>query len=312
MAKISLEEEQIETVQKVETIEEPVVTDSEQALEQEPCTNLNGLSFEEIKDPNKINVTIADKDAPIVVLFGPPACGKTMTLVRLTRYLKNNGYTVTPVRTFRPSYDKNYAELCENFDVMINQEDAAKSTSRISFMLVKVSKKGRTLCQLLEAPGELYFDPKAPNSPFPKFLNAIKSCRCRKIWTIMVEPDWLNESDRLNYVGRVKKLRTHMTSRDKAVVVYNKIDTTEHVIDGNGNAHFASAIKEVKDLYTGIFEPFKNQTPIINLFKPYNCDFAIFQTGDYNLAQDGTTVFEPGPDIYPHRLWNIIMKRVRG
>ena len=45
--------------------------------------NPQGLSVEELRDPNKISVTIADKDAPIVVLFGPPACGKTMTLVRL-------------------------------------------------------------------------------------------------------------------------------------------------------------------------------------------------------------------------------------
>ena len=34
-----------------------------------------GLSEEEVKDPNAISITIADRSNPIVVLFGPPACG---------------------------------------------------------------------------------------------------------------------------------------------------------------------------------------------------------------------------------------------
>ena len=51
-----------------------------------------GLTNEETKDPNEISITIADQKTPIVVLFGPPSCGKTMTLVRLTRYLRTIGF----------------------------------------------------------------------------------------------------------------------------------------------------------------------------------------------------------------------------
>ncbi|MBO5816508.1 MAG: hypothetical protein J6R26_00975 [Paludibacteraceae bacterium] len=274
--------------------------------------SIAGLSSEELNDPNKISVTIADKDAPIVVLFGPPACGKTMTLVRMTRFLSEQGYTIEPVRTFRPSYDSNYSDLCENFDTMINQDNAAESTDRISFMLVKVIKNGKTICQLLEAPGEYYFNPKVPNSPFPRFFNAIKACRCRKIWTIMVEPNWQNESDRLNYVNRIKKLRVQMTNKDRAIIIYNKIDKTQFLIDGNGNAHMGAARKDIHDLYPGIFEPFRNTTPILSMFTPFNCDFTIFQTGDYSQANDGTNIFEAGADVFPRRLWKIIMKHVRG
>ena len=55
-----------------------------------------GLSSEEQNDPNSITVTVSDPNTPIVILYGPPSCGKTMTLVRMTRYLQSQGYTVVP------------------------------------------------------------------------------------------------------------------------------------------------------------------------------------------------------------------------
>ena len=320
MANVIIDEQQNNIVPKEPVVEdvkrevniESTATDGEEDKVLKPSNKINGLSTEELKDPNKISVTIADKDAPIVVLFGPPQCGKTMTLVRMTRFLRQNGYTITPIRTFRPTHDTNYSELCDNFDIMMNQDDAAKSTGLISFMLVKVSKNGRTICQILEAPGEYYFNPKAPHSPFPKYFNAIKSSKNRKIWAIMVEPDWENETDRLNYVDRIKKLRTQMSVRDKTIVIYNKIDKTEFLIDNSGNAHIGLARKNICDLYPGIFNPFKNNTPISNWFTPYRLDFTIFQTGDYSVAADGTSLFEQGPDVFPRRLWKLIMNHVRG
>ena len=271
-----------------------------------------GLSAEELNDYQKISITIADKQAPIVVLFGPPACGKTMTLIRLARYLKAKDYTVTPIRSFRPSYDTNYNEICEKFDSMVNQDDAAKSTDKISFMLVRVTKNGRTICQILEAPGELYFDPKFPKAEFPRYLNAITNCDCRKIWTVLVEPDWLNESDRRNYVQKIKDLKKKMGNRDRTIIVYNKIDRTDFLINNSGEAYIGPAKKNVMDLYEGIFEPFRNDIPISRWFTPYRFDFSIFQTGDYSKTADGTMMFEQGPDVFPRNLWNIILKRVRG
>ena len=323
MAQINIEEDQnpiipTESIQDTQPIQDSSIRSTSETVgtrEDEllpPSDKIAGLTSEEYNDPNKISVTIADKDAPIVVLFGPPACGKTMTLVRLTRFLRENGYTITPIRTFRPTQDANYSEICDNFDIMMNQEDAAKSTGKISFMLVRVSKNGRPICQILEAPGEYYFNPKAPKCPFPRYFNAIKASKNRKIWTIMVEPDWENESDRMNYVDRIKKLKTQMAVRDRTIIVYNKIDKTDFLIDNSGNAHMSMARKNIRDLYPTIFEPFKNTTPIVNWFVPYKLDFTIFQTGDYSQAADGSSMFEQGPDIFPRRLWNIILNKVRG
>lgn len=187
---------------------------------------IHGLTGEEITDPNKIMVTVADTETPIVVLYGPPSCGKTMTLVRLSRYLRSKGYRVNPVRSFRPKSDNNFKRMCDGFDEMLNSNQAAKSTQYMSFMLVKVlDRQARPVCQILEAPGELYFNGD-PKKPYPVYVHKIFSCPNRKVWAIMVEPDWDDYEKRANYVTRVANLKPNCTPRDKFLFVFNKIDLT--------------------------------------------------------------------------------------
>lgn len=278
--------------------------------------NSNGLSSEELTDANKIKVTIVDKNTPIVIMFGPPACGKTMTLVRLTRYLKNfTGYGVTPIKSFRPAYDSNYKSICENFDQMINSDDAAESTSRISFMLVNVMYKGKPVCQLLEGPGEYYFNPDRPKDSFPAYVNTIKNSNNRRIWLIMVEPDDTNslmdQTARRNYVDKVKKLKSMIPPKDKIIFLFNKVDATSHVISP-GEVRYADLMKTTKNFYPNIFVPFSNENPITKLWKPYNFDFVAFCTGDYTRTADGDLTYQEGPDTYPRKLWSIIKKRING
>ena len=183
---------------EVETTVQPILENGTSAIVEEFSQEEHaGFNTEELKDPNKINVTIADKEAPLVILFGPPSCGKTMTLIRLTRHLKSIGYKISPIKSFRPSFDENYKRICDNYDIMVNQNDAAKSTDRINFMLVEIlNSNSRRLCQILEAPGEFYFNPKEPKAQFPNYVNTIINSNNRKIWCIMIEPDWENDEDR--------------------------------------------------------------------------------------------------------------------
>lgn len=272
-----------------------------------------GMSHEELNDPNKIVVTIADKNTPVVVLYGPAQSGKTMTLVRLARWFKDShsGYMVRPIRTFRLSYDENYTDICKNFDNMIDSDDAARSTERINFMLVEVLKGGCRICQILEAPGEYYFDRKAPNAPYPAFVNTIINERVRKIWCVIVEPDWYDESDRRKYVTRITNLKQCMHPSDKTIFLFNKIDKTPFVIS-RGKVNMAQARREVgENLYPGLFNAFKNVNPITKFFNEYNCEFLPFHTGTYNESMDGYT-FVPGAAEYPAKLWQTIEKLIKG
>lgn len=280
---------------------------------EQPVTQVknNGLSEEEIRDPNKIKVNISDDKAPIVILYGPPSCGKTMTLARLTRYLQSEGYTVEPERGFRPTADRHYRKMCEDFDQLMNSDDAATSTSLISFMLVKVYKNARCLCQILEAPGEYYFTKDAPNASYPFYFQTIKSTKNRKVWAVMVEPNWEDPQDRKNYVSRIQKLKSQIRTTDKVVFVYNKIDLTPYVISP-GNVRIGEAIERVKQDYPNMFVQFKNTNPITRLWKEYDCGFVPFQTGEYTEAADGKLSFSEGPIEYPRNLWNEILKQING
>lgn len=280
---------------------------------------IKGLSKAEYNDPNQIRVTIADGRAPLVILFGPPACGKTMTLVRLARYLNKRGYTISPVRTFRPSDDQNYVEICkpENFNRIINSPDAANSTANISFMLVEIIKDGKRLCQILESPGEYLFNPNKPSEPFPSYVNTIIHSNNRKLWAIMVEPDWRNDVDRINYVTRINELSTRMDVRDKTLFIFNKIDKTNFTRK-KGQINIPQARAEITYQYPGIFEMFRNQNPITKLWKDYLCGFVPFQTGTYTpttkMDNRGNVVFnyQEGADYYPQILWEEIRKSITG
>lgn len=274
-------------------------------------SDLAGMSKEELEDPNRINVTIADKKAPLVILFGPPACGKTMTLVRLTRYLRSEGYKISPIKSFRPSYDKNYESICNDYDLMINQTNAAKSTELISFMLVEIILNGKRLCQILEAPGEYYFNPQNPNAQFPNYVNTIINSGNRKIWCIMLEPDWENHADRSNYVTRIHSLKKRMRPKDRTIFVLNKIDLTNFVISP-GRINIGQARRDVENLYPGIFAPIRNMNPITRFFSEWRCDFVPFQTGDFTKASNNELTYQEGPQEYPAKLWNMILKRING
>lgn len=101
-----------------------------------------------------------------------------------------------------------------------------------------------------------------------------------------------------------------MRSRDNVVFVFNKIDKTNFV-RSPGNINIVQAKKDISNNYPGIFEPFRNTNPITSFFTKWRCDFVPFQTGDFTESTQGLT-YQEGPREYPAKLWNIILKRIKG
>lgn len=271
-----------------------------------------GLTVEEIKDPNKIQVTISDP-APIIILFGARASGKTMALIRLTRYLKAhpNGYKVVPDKIFRRSNSDYYEKMCERFDESVNSDEAAVSTNVLSFMLIKVLDKwGKPICQILEAPGEHYFDDKNINMPFPRYIESIRQKKNPKTWMFIVENDWKNETTRLDYANKIQSMQSKISHNDRKVFLCHKCDLSPELIHfdtPNKSQFFAN----INHQYPGIFTRYMNQIPILKWFKPYNFDFVVFSAGTFSDCQDGTQSYEPSKDSYPAMLWQAILKSVR-
>ena len=302
------------------SINEPLVAQTP-IVSEEPTTNndntsVAGLSQSEYNDPNSIVVTIADQNVPIVVLFGPTECGKTMTLIRLTRFLQKYGYKVSPIRSFRPAADDHYAKMCDGYNELVNSPNAAQGTEMISFMLVEVlDKSGRRICQILEAPGEYYFNPKKPNNTFPVYINTIINSNNRKIWIYMVEPNWKDPLDRSGYVSRIHHLKTMMRGQDIAIFLYNKVDKSNFVISP-GRVNIEGVKNDISNMYPGIFTPFVNEVPIYKWLKPYLCELVPFSFVMFTEAthSDGSVylTYQQGVDEYPQMLWNTIMKKIRG
>jgi len=271
----------------------------------------SSLTVEEEQDPNKINVVISDT-SPIIILFGARSSGKTMTLIRLTRWLKKHGYKVEPDRNFRPSNSIRYKQMCDGFDEAINNDYTAGRTQALDFMLVKVMNKyGEPICQILEAHGEHYFDDMHPNQPFPRYINTICTIDNPKTWMFIVERDWLDEQDRRNYANKIIKMQSQIEGRDRVIFTCHKADLHPALFSA-GQPNREQFFRDIKNQYQGIFSKYENQNPITKLWRKYNFDFVIFSAGLFNDTADGGQSYTQSNDRYPAELWQSILKTVKG
>ncbi|MBQ9417985.1 MAG: hypothetical protein IJU19_05325 [Bacteroidales bacterium] len=282
-------------------------------------SNARTYSDEEINNPAVIDVTIADTQTPIVVLFGPPQSGKTMTMVRLAEYLTHpdRGYTVAPDRAFRKAFDETYRINCDNFNGMLNSIWAAEKSKGLEFMQLVVSKNGSPIVQILEAPGEHYYDPvdkDEPKGSFLPYITKVIQSPNRKIWVYLTEPNWKDHGDRMKYAQKVQLMKRSISRRDKSIVLFNKVDAT-NLFFSTGEVNRKEAERFVNSQYPGLFRCFKNENPITSLWRRYNCVFVPFVTGSYNKVLVGgknTQRYVAGPDNYPKVLWDNILKIVKG
>lgn len=291
----------------VQSINEDVNPDEQ---EDQSAPQDNSETSPAVVDEN--DITVADKRTPVVMLFGPRSSGKSMTLVRLSRYLRDNDYTIKVDKTFKS--DAKYKEKCDKFLKDLDTKEALSGNAYTDFLLVKVIKHGKTICQFLEAPGEHYFDPKdvsAKNFP-PYMTEIIRKLRNRKIWAFITEAEWdVNNSIKKSYVRRIANCKAQLVrENDRFVILYNKVDQKDELFD-DGRIHVSSAEKTMMDEYDGLAKLFVNKNPITSLWRKYNYKFVPFCTG-YYFTEKGRLTYKESDDGYPKLLWNALMECIRG
>ncbi len=268
-------------------------------------------SDEELADVNNIITTIPDTTTPIVIFFGPSSSGKTMVLLRMIRFFKEEmGFTVQAERTFRPAHDVHYKRMCDNLQLMANDHFAPPNTDAISFMLVKVyDRAGRAVLQILEAPGEHYFDEKVPDAPFPAYIDhIIETVPNRKVWVYFVEQDWKDATDRKNYADKITMMQSR-TPGDKVVFLFNKCDQQPHMIDNNGHPRVPLFLNTCGQQYPGIFSRYANSGIARFLFGPYRFSAVCFSSGTFSKTNSGRQRWTVGRSFYCAELWKAISNR---
>jgi len=280
--------------------------DTEPPTVSEPAANETTSTT--IVDEN--DITIADRQSPIVMLFGPRSSGKSMTLVRLSRYLRDKGYTVKVDKTFKS--DAKYKEKCDKFMNYLDTKEALPGNAYTDFLLIKVIHHGTTVCQFLEAPGEHYFDPQnvsAKNFP-PYMTEIIRKLRNRKIWVFITEAEWdVNSSVKRAYVRRIANCKSQLVRpNDRYIILYNKVDQKEELFE-TSRVLVGPAERLMKEEYEGLASLFANQNPITSLWRKFDYKFVPFCTGYY---EDRTLHYTESEERYPQMLWDALMKCLKG
>lgn len=270
-----------------------------------------GLNEEEIQDPNKIHVTIPDTSTPIVVLFGSPSCGKTLALFRLVRFLEKNGYTAAPERVFRPTHDKHYQKMCDEFQKNVYSAKAPEGNDSISFMLVKIlDNHGHPICQILEAPGEHYFLTKNPTREFPLYIKEIISTPNRKTWVFFCEQDWGDDQDqRTAYALKIQSMQFQINQigkPGKIVFLFNKADKFPHQYNNAGFPNADVFFRNISNQYPGIFDRYRNSGFSSFLFGQNKFKAIPYSVGSFTKADDGTKTWTLGNDWYCEQFWKAI------
>lgn len=263
------------------------------------------------EDIDEDDITISDKSSPIVLLFGPMSSGKSMTLVRLSRYLRDEGFIIKTDKNFKS--DSKYKEKCDEFMANLDTKSALPGNAYKDFLLVKVIKGTRTICQFLEAPGEHYFNLKKNigAKDFPPYMTKIiRNLRNRKIWVFITEAEWkVNNNVKKSYIRRIANCKAQLVrDTDRFIILHNKVDQKEEVfIDGHLSVSYAERL--MNEEYDGLARLFENKNFFTSLWRKYNYKYVPFCTGYY---EEKTLKYTESETMYPALLWKTIENCIRG
>ena len=261
------------------------------------------IQSERQRETNVQMIRTREITGPLVILFGPRKIGKTVTLLRLDRYLRSK-YEVEIDQNFWENNDE-YLETVRDFqNLRENGHFAPNATGAIDFLLLNVNEvSGGRFCQILEAPGEHFFDKDEPQRAYPFYMNQIIAADYQKIFIFFFELNMFN-SDQIfqDYVNKIAQLISQRISsrRDRIILLCNKCDEYSYFKD-------KKPIK--KEFQNRIYKhsAFKKLEETISKSNFKYIPFVPFSAGTFN--ETGSPIsgqekaFVDSPVDFPKSLW---------
>jgi hypothetical protein len=286
------------------SINRNIITDASAKVQNEGSSttiNVNDISLQFLGDPK----------VPMIIFYGPPNCGKTVGLLRLLRYLKNDvGLKVEVIKTLRK--DHNYVHvICPNFQKSLDDTESSIPipNQADNFIAVAVSGEQGAICTFMELPGEFLYDPavSAHTTP-PPYLDQIKAHESRKIVFFMVplptassmELDSQNLDIYCKYiVENISKLFD--VQNDSFAFIIPKADSYDDLLESRDQPKSGAAYTKLTQLNS-----FK---PIIKYFKSFNLPILVLPLVGGRAS--GKFILWSNP-IWPNRLWAEVSKLIGG
>lgn len=263
-------------------------------------------------EESRINdIYISDTKTPIVIFIGQEACGKTLTLIRMIRFLESKGYHVIPVEDFRCDSDYWYKRSCSGLK-QLAYSNYDTGWRHQAYMLIKVlNPNGQPICQIAELPG--FFLNDSIKEKFPAYIDTLIRSGNKKFWFFFIEQGWGYVQDRNIYSQKISELQNLISSKDKIGFLFCKSDKqhTSGQYDKTGKPRKELFLYHIKCEYPGIFTRYQNSGLTKFLYGKYNFKYMCFSSGTFTHMNNGGTVWTPSDDWYCSELWKVILRSIR-
>lgn len=271
------------------------------------------------------------KRESLILFVGPPDCGKTMATYSLAEYLcslDQEAFEVTPNRFFK-KYDADYQNKCKEFEdkLVLNLSKKGTDAPRVAmnktkdvFMMIDVKQNNHLKYQILEAPGELFWDPDNQEREFgSEIANLIDPKgyeRGKVVFVLLLDlytrkwDDSNNRGDCAKYQNRLKQILDNYKPGDKIIALFNRYDCRNSKND-------KSDWKVWLDTYKDLFNYLASQKKWI-FFPKYNVKQLPYSAGknfkitiDERTNQTGDQHYTSDTEVlgYAQDLWKEITKK---
>ena len=251
---------------------------------------------------------IINNPEPIVVLFGPIACGKTSLSLRLMMYLHRIGYTFNTDYNLGPDYVNwwydNVARPLNN-GICHVQAPSIPLLSRVFF------QNGVAKFQILDVPGE---DCKCP---LPAYINNLIHLPNKKILVFVLDftNNGRSRGDHLNLISEIYDTAlafSHGETYFTTLFVVNKVDCMNMNAKQNLEEFINSELDNIL-----IRHPFTTEKRLLGFpIKRKNYRVIPYSSYRRNLSSDIYGRLIPNyilsEDNFPQQMWNIIQSVLSG